>query len=71
MKNSNYVFFRSLWCFNDFWVQWWCFGGGVESVISGFSGGVSVVELNQWLGLVVANHCGRSAFRLQIGLADR
>ena len=27
MKNSNYVFFRSLWRFGDFWVQWWHFGG--------------------------------------------
>ena len=46
-------------------------GGGVESVIFGFSGGVSMVELNQWLGLVVADHCGKSAFGLQIGLADQ
>ena len=33
MKKSNYVFFRSLWRFGDFWVQWWRFSGGVESVI--------------------------------------
>ena len=58
MKNSNYVFFRSLWHFGDFWVQWWRFGGGVESV-AGFGGGRSAFGL--WvagLGLVVADWRG-------------
>ena len=42
MKNSNYVFFRSLW------FRWW-------SWIGDFWVHVSVVELNRWPGLVVAD----------------
>ena len=55
MKNSNYVFFRLLL----FW--WW-------SWIGDFWVRVSVVELNRWPGLVVADRLSRLVWRLWVAM---